>query len=334
MWRCAAQAMLSRRSPGASPRSPAGGEEEGQMNRIHAALVGGLLMALPAWATETAEKPLSHPDRFGFYEDNFMLLNRMRNNGWAGNDDTAVRAHYSLRYICFGRDGWDVFLSYTGEFDFYWGTRPSGPVINRKSNPALHLRWALNREIRPSVVTDYLELGMEHSSDGQTTEVTSAPDAAVAQRAYERLDRPFFDQISRGSNFISLAVHLSEKAERPFFVHAKARLYTHQDSAVTWGPLAGRDVRLSDYNRFTARVGKKLGADSLVDFQWTVGDKGLKTDSFDLGLQFPVFSLPVYLRLHRGPLNTLSNYSQRQDSIGIGLRFNSLIDSPAWPKIP
>jgi outer membrane phospholipase A len=31
----------------------------------------------------------------------------------------------------------------------------------------------------------------------------------------------------------------------------------------------------------------------------------------------------LYLRLHRGPMNTLSNYTQRQDSIGIGIRFAS-----------
>jgi len=36
-----------------------------------------------------------------------MLVHRMQNNGWV-----------------------ELFMSYTGEFDFYKNTRPSGPVIN------------------------------------------------------------------------------------------------------------------------------------------------------------------------------------------------------------
>ena len=206
---------------------------------------------------------------------------------------------------------------------------PSGPVINRKSNPALHLRRTLSQQIGPAVLLDYLELGVEHASDGQTTEVTSPSDAAIAQRAYDRLNRPFFDQVSRGSDFVSLAAHLSDKSSWPFFVHAKARLYSRQDSAITWGPLAGQGVRLSDYNRLSVRVGKDVGVGK-VEAQWTVGHRGFKTSSYDIGLELPVFRLPVYLRLHHGPLNTLSNYSQRQDSIGIGFRFHSLIDSPVW----
>lgn len=37
-------------------------------------------------------------------------------------------------------------------------------------------------------------------------------------------------------------------------------------------------------------------------------------------MQWDLFDLPLYLRLHHGPMNTLANYTQRQDSIGFGLR--------------
>jgi hypothetical protein len=61
-----------------------------------------------------------------------------------------------------------------------------------------------------------------------------------------------------------------------------------------------------------------------VEAQWTVGDKGFKTDSLDLAWQWTEgknWGLPLYVRYHVGPLNTLSNYTQRQDSIGVGVRF-------------
>jgi hypothetical protein len=58
-----------------------------------------------------------------------------------------------------------------------------------------------------------------------------------------------------------------------------------------------------------------------VDAQWRLGDRGTATDSWTVGIEWDWFELPAYLRLHRGPMNTLSNYTQRQDSIGFGLRF-------------
>ena len=57
------------------------------------------------------------------------------------------------------------------------------------------------------------------------------------------------------------------------------------------------------------------------DLDWRLGDRGLATDSWTFGLEFNVAAVPLYVRLHRGPMNTLSNYAQRQDSIGIGIRF-------------
>ncbi len=279
-------------------------------------------------------------DRFGSHEENFILLaNQMRNNGWAGTDERAMRAHYSLRYSFFGRSAeqcgadalvcttYEAFLAYTGEFDFYLNTRPSGPVINRLSNPGLHLRWRPKAMFPANQDGDYVSASYEHASDGQVTEVTSPADAAVAQRNYDERNRPYFDQISRGSNFFTVGARVSAAdGAFPLTVSARLRAYTSQDSGVTWGPLAGSGVRLSDYHRASMTLElptRDFGAFSL---RWTVGDKGLATDSFDLGWQFKLtwpkgLALPLYLRVHQGPLNTLSNYTQRQDSVGFGLRF-------------
>lgn len=302
-----------------------------------------LAVALTAQAQQvknTSAMDFGSGERFGSFEENYALLaNWMRNNGWAGHDERAMRAHYSLRYSFFGRSAdqcgadtlvcttYEAFLAYTGEFDFYLNTRPSGPVINRLSNPGLHLRWRPKALFPGNHDGDYLSASYEHASDGQVTEVSSAADAAVAQRNYDERHRPYFDQISRGSNFFSLGARVSTtEGIFPLTVAARLRAYTSQDSDVTWGPLAGRGVRLSDYHRVSATVEQATRDFGRFELRWTVGDKGLATDSFDLGWQYKLtwpkgLALPLYLRLHHGPLNTLSNYTQRQDSIGIGLRF-------------
>ncbi len=318
-----------------------------------------LLAVLLACATSQAAAQGVAPavgdiERFGSYGSNYLLLgHRLENKGWAGTDEQAIRAHYSFRYVLL-RGGascgracweWEAFGDYTGEFDFYWNghdTRPSGPVINRISNPGGHLRWRPFADAKnasndgASWNQSFVELGFEHESNGQVTEVASARDAEIAQRAYDDRYRPYFDTISRGSNFFALgAAYLvddaPDKRKARFAVGAKLRVYTQQDYDVTWGPKAGTGSRLSDYHRLQL-VGRYRWPRAVeLDARWTVGDKGLKTDSFDIGATLDVafsvwgstFDVPLYLRYHRGPLNTLSNYTQRQDSIGFGLRLAS-----------
>jgi hypothetical protein len=296
-------------------------------------LIVALVLALPVVA-ETPSRDLSSPERFFAYGDNFVLRQKMQNNGWAGDDEWALRAHYSFRYDLYdnrtltelNKQDWDkqepgfmVFLSYTGEFDFYMGTRPSGPVINRISNPGLHYRYSW--PISPA----YAEIGVEHRSDGQVVEVTNRRDAELAHQAYLQRDRAYFDQISRGSNFVSIAGRYSTRGDSPWTFYTKVRIYFQQDSDVTWGPLAGQDIRISDYDRATIRVVAPDIRFGQFDFQATLGDK-LGNSSFEAGWQAPTysgkFSFPVFVRFHSGPMNTLSNYTQRQNSIGIGLRLN------------
>lgn len=303
---------------------------------------------------EAAEPPRStESSRFGdasnfrSHEENYLLLsNRMQNNGWASRDEGAMRAHLSFGYVVFARPRDEVSLAYTGEFDFYFqtrATRQSGPVINRLSNPGLH--WRHLPESMFGTKTEFSDItwSLEHASDGQVTEVMDA-DPVIhakltrrAQQAYEERDRRFFDTLSRGSHFTALRVRLDGRDFKiPFNFYANLRHYLKQDSDITWGPLAGSGTRLSDYHRL------KVGADWLIghsgqdrhnghmlSVQWTLGDRGRRTDSFDIGAKLRLqwkdtWDIPLYVRYHRGPLNTLANYTQRQDSLGIGLRFDGL----------
>lgn len=273
--------------------------------------------------------------------ENFVLLgNRMQNNGWAGRDERAIRGHFSFKYTMLGtpyvparsrvsdpkadkNKGWEFFLAYTGEFDFYYGTRASGPVINRLNNPAVYGRLPLQRYFGLGDKDDNVYLSLEHRSNGQVTDVASPLGRERAIRAYDIQDRHFFDAISRGSDFIAGTLELVDVAKeqvRDLDLRLKVRRFFHQENSVTWGPEAARGPSLNDYDRVTASVSwrNQLG---WFDLTWRLGDGRGRTDSWTLGYQVSQQNFPLYVRLHRGPMNTLSNYTQRQDSLGFGFRF-------------
>lgn len=322
----------------------------------------GLLVLLPVFCVEAADTPqrekssvsgsdATAPERFGQYGDNYAIYNTMRNNGWGERDESAIRAHYSFKFtfcgpqfnrsrlskdnrtseprestFCPGGDKarlMEFFAAYTGEFDFYAGTRGSGPVINRVSNPGLYARIPLRLYLTALANgDDHVQLGIEHRSDGQVTEVTDSRGAERAQAAYQARDRHFFDTVSRGADYVSLAARLFDVFDVDRLeLHGKLRLYLNQDSAVTWGPLANTDRKFSDYDRLQLMAAFHPPGWGRWELEWRLGTRGLATDSFTFGWQAESDSFPLYVRLHRGPMNTLSNYTQRQDAIGVGLRF-------------
>ncbi len=316
----------------------------------------------PAEPQKTGCGALGDVARFQSFHDNYVLWHQMRNNGWAAKDEGALRGQVSVQYSLINcpqqRDkesrtpkrlvatarsdkpdfwerlaGTEVFVSYTNRFDFYLGSRDSGPVINRVSNPGLHLRLPAGViSGQPGDGRDSLQLSLEHMSDGQVVEpVTNPRDQLRAQRAYERGDRPFFDTISRGMNYVALQGEwiwdLPQKSEAQLDLRAKVKAYIGQsDSAITWGPLAGQGLRFANYERAKVRLG--LYWPELGRFELTsqFGDSGFKHASYTVSWQYNLrvdrvnFELPLFVQAHFGPMNTLSNYTQRQDSIGIGLR--------------
>lgn len=221
----------------------------------------------------------------------------------------------------------EVFVSYTNRFDFYVGSRDSGPVINRVNNPGLHLR--LPASLFGGDNRGAWQLSFEHMSDGQVVEpVSNADDRLHAQRAYERGDRHFFDTISRGMNYVAVQgewVWGAQDDSAPVYdVRAKLKAYVSSDSAITWGPLAGQGLKFADYERLTVRAGAFWPGLGRFELTSQIGDSGFRHASHTIGWQ-PQFNwgavnLPIYLQAHFGPMNTLSNYTQRQNSIGIGLR--------------
>jgi len=268
-------------------------------------------------------------------------------------DDNSLEANYSFRYLLTRPDcsveiggeqakclkDWPTrnewFLSYTGKFDFYMGTRDSGPVVNRVSNPALH--WRIHN---PSLMKgiDWINIALEHRSNGQVTEfdIKDASGNYVAEQRWLAGDRAYIDSISRGANYFSFEMKNSFKSKTTKYGYwLSAKAYFTEDSLVTWGDKKGSDHRIWDYDvaRFVF-VGNKVKGENKkfkqfeYSFEYTLGAKGFATDSLEASIYFPyVYGkrtyFPInYLKIHVGPMSELSNYTEPQASIYLGLKLN------------
>ena len=290
--------------------------------------------------------PCTPRRRLGFHEPLFGIYQ------FTKDDESSARLHYSFRYTVtdpgceapsrassaaaradyermrrHGRHEW--YLSYTGQFDFYMGTRDSGPVINRISNPALHYRSYLGKRSGLPQPMQWWDVSIEHRSTGQTTDpnLRTSSGEYSTQTAHERGDHAYLDTMSQDTNFVSLEARWDLGPVRLW--SRWKPVYFATTTAVTWGPMAGSNVSIADYDRFRFILGYRLAdAPRLIDEkwlygEWTVGDKGLLTDSFNISAYLPFklgqLNIPFFARYHHGPLHTLSDFAKEQRSLGFGL---------------
>lgn len=164
------------------------------INIIQSFRESGEIKAKPTWF-----------ERFQPYKMNYAIWQN------TSSDESAAEVQYSLKYnltnIEIEDNMHNVYLAYTGKFDFYMGTRESGPVINRVSNPSIHYRYGfhtgkkstcwIDSELEyyspPPTVGDtkespsafptyqkytkcntwWIDFGIEHRSNGQVTDVAT-----------------------------------------------------------------------------------------------------------------------------------------------------------------
>lgn len=290
-------------------------------------------------------------DRFQPYGTNYAIIQA------TDGDERAIEVGYSFKYIIYNCELWGketaveeflscpsnnkarFFFSYTGEFDFYMGTRDSGPVINRVSNPAFHLKFVDTDETNP--IIDWIDFGIEHRSNGQVVDanlVDNTPGSptfgqTLTQIQFNQGDHKYFDTISRGANYLSAAIGFDTEKYGDLSLSVKA--YLTNDSNITWGPLAGTDTSIRDYDILNINYAYKQTTpwNSVPEITYTleyvVGKEGFDTDSADIGIIFPLkfeglngWRIPWYLRMHIGPMDRLSDYTQERNSIGFGTAFS------------
>lgn len=280
-------------------------------------------------------------ERFKPYKMNYAIWQ------YTKSDDNAAEVQYSLKYDIIDlqrqQDMHNFYLSYTGKFDFYMGTRDSGPVINRTSNPAAHYRYGAHVGDNSTL---WLDIGIEHRSNGQVTDANAKDESPtsptngqyLAQIEYGKGNHEYFDGISRGSNYVSITPGWRYRDRDKSGVEydrekleIEGKIYFSNDSNITWGPFAGSSRRFIDYDlarilySHTQTFGFVHFKDATIGFEYVIGTNGFATDSVDVYLIVPWYSrtsewkIPFIVKSHFGPMDRLSNYTHSLQSVGLGL---------------
>ncbi|WP_416305968.1 phospholipase A [Neptunicella sp. SCSIO 80796] len=298
--------------------------------------------------------------RFRQFEDNYLILDYL--NG--SKVDQHIDAKLSVAYLLTppkieeykknqGAD-WNLAFSATVEFDFYMGTRHSGPVIGRRYNPGIQYYYSMNR------VEGWREyrLSVEHESNGQSTESLETLNRIAADIFNEYSDSSHFDMskarelasetISMGNNFVSLGgVYRFNRKELPdnqcdqdfscFDIHFKLRdntLITDENSG-NFRSIEATNQHLSHYqgttisyfNRFRfGLTGKDYWA---LELSYTTGQiNGGRPGSnstflaniyYDLSVGDVV--IPLMLKCRTGYLHDLYNFAEKSSECTTGFHF-------------
>lgn len=233
-------------------------------------------------------------------------------------DDATLRSHLSFSYDISSlnnniSNSNCLFFSYTGEFDFYLSTRESSPVINRINNPALHWRY---QELQ---FINWLDVGLQHKSNGQAGTITTIAQISQARQASFNHQEYYFDGLSRSENYISTTINIGNPSNTSYWISVKHYLKSSED-AVYWGKYSDGNISLQDFEKYKLTINKKIH-DGEISFEWIWGNTWLANDSADISYARKILGeIPIYIRYHAGPMNNLSNYSQSNNYIGIGIK--------------
>ena len=239
-----------------------------------------------------------------------------------------------------------MFVSFTGRFAFYYGTRPSSPAIVKRLNPKLFFQHifidgatdalpSANSAWLPSRVQEprsYATFGYAHESNGQSVATAQQYAQAVSAAADPRYA---IDTISRGWDYLELnARHVL--AERPAYrwsVHGSAKqflsnglLQGHPEEVRSWEPTTQGKPRaqvdgLLVRSKFE-NVKPKSSAFSGTEFSiaYTTGrqDTGrYSTVRLEAGVQ--VVEIPLVLWCSRGYMSDLARYYVNVRSCGVAI---------------
>lgn len=318
------------------------------MDLRRTAAVCGLLTALsaPAAAVDTAIK-----------DDSLLQPYEPITAGYTKDSDDVpymdVTLSLKLRLL---PEDWlkenQLYLSFTGRFGFYWGTRFSSPVIGKSYNPKLFWRWTPGKtdpnNTRPSSVgslpsveyTQYFDFAYAHQSNGQT--ITTATQYEQEQKTQQR---PQFanDYISRGWDYLEVIW------KRSYGLSPSYPLSSYVDLKYFLNPglLQGRPEEYKSFEN--DRQGKPRravdGLSGLLEYQFPCRCTGaLQTFSnpslwlkYQTGYDTPfrygterleagirVAGLPLAVWAQYGYLSDLANYYRKVTSYGIELRVGQL----------
>jgi len=244
----------------------------------------------------------------------------------------------------FPRDTVRLYLTFTGRFGFYLGTRPSSPVIAKNYNPKLLWRWIPDPESTLSAETggrrreykSYFDFAYAHDSNGQSISTAEQYDGLVRQ-----VSNPNYalDYISRGWDYLDFATKQAFSGEtarvniypelKYFLRHGLLQgvpeeyhsweggspgqprhAYDGILMEVDYLPYAGRSSNSPRWDD-TLRLALKYmtGYEPIARYNTVRGEIGLT-----------VLGLPLNLWAQDGYMNSLARYYFKTTSVGLEVR--------------
>lgn len=303
--------------------------------------------SMDARSSTHEQTPSDISEFFAPYETNSFMFKSTSGDNSATEINVSMRYYFKEQYESEKNGqkkmtrrasllGFNPFFSYTGKHDFYWtlsgNTRPSAPVISRYHNPALHFRW-LFPDGQFTSTGDWFDGGIEHISNGQA--VTAKDNQAALIAAYQTNNTSVMDSISRVGALVGLTFEGHKKIDNDSDLFIKWYAYRYsQESDIYWGPYANKGEDFSGFQILRIQWRRQFDGYNIMELtslpwqfsvEMNMGSHGLSTDSWNFLLNTPLKILggefPFAFSAHRGPMNTLSDYTRSQNTFAFGFAF-------------
>jgi hypothetical protein len=253
--------------------------------------------------------------------------------------DVNLSVQFRLAPICDSTSGEHIhlYLTMATRFGFYWDTRAGSPVIGKRYNPQLLLRFTPALSDGTSTTSkSYIDLGYAHESNGQLvhtqqqyqSQLLLTPDVQEANQ-----------YIHRGWDYVHLAWTLNEFDHMATYLEGKyflphGLLQNPEDQYHGWEQdPQGKERKTVDglgaAVEYPVNAAKIFGLFDLTAKYQTGYDVPLRysTERLELGLQTRLLP-PLAVWVQHGYTSDLAMYYLKVTSYGIEVRFFSFSTQP------
>lgn len=244
------------------------------------------------------------------------------------NDVNYIDFKVSLMYpLWLGDHVLDPYFSVTGEVGQYLGTRDSSPVIGKRFNPKLFVRYDIKKG-------EYFDLGYAHESNGQSISTATDYLAKRAEFASHGEDPNFArDYISRGWDYVDVMWKrdfydrdYSTYLEFKYFLN-DGLLQGHPEEYQSWE--GGHGHQRSEVDGISLLVkrnffDKPFGISKVAVSETTGYGQPLTYNSAKAEITFSFSEIPpIIVWVSEGYNSDLVDYYKRVTSIGVGFELTT-----------
>lgn len=233
------------------------------------------------------------------------------------------------------------YFAFTGRFGQYIGSRNSSPVIGKRFNPKLFLRYWVGGDNK----NKYFDIGYSHESNGQRIN-SATMYQNLANDFVAKGEKAYFadDYISRGWDYWDLVWKHKQKAMGGYVSTYLNYKYFLDDGYLqgkpeeyqSWeGGNNGKKRKQVDGISLIAKYSKGfdsndnsgfLSAYKVALFYTTGAEDTFKYNTTRLEYTTKVFGLPIMLWASRGYNSDLVDYYESVDSYGISLEMRTFVE--------